>query len=127
MTMKKQINTAAAPAAIGPYSQAIEANGIVFVSGQLPIDPATGAFAEGGIKELTRQSLTNMKAILAEAGLTMANVVKTTVFLADIADFAEMNEVYASFFEGVCPARSAVAVKTLPKEARVEIECIAVR
>ena len=85
------------------------------------------AFAEGGIKELTRQSLTNMKAILAEAGLTMANVVKTTVFLADMADFAEMNEVYASFFEGVCPARSAVAVKTLPKEARVEIECIAVR
>ena len=127
MTMKQQINTAAAPAAIGPYSQAIEANGIVFVSGQLPIDPATGAFAEGGIKELTRQSLTNMKAILAEAGLTMANVVKTTVFLADMADFAEMNEVYASFFEGVCPARSAVAVKTLPKEARVEIECFAVR
>ena len=125
--MKQQINTAAAPAAIGPYSQAIEANGIVFVSGQLPIDPATGTFAEGGIKELTRQSLTNMKAILAEAGLTMANVVKTTVFLADMADFAEMNEVYASFFEGVCPARSAVAVKTLPKEARVEIECIAVR
>ena len=127
MTMKKQINTAAAPAAIGPYSQAIEANGIVFVSGQLPIDPATGAFVEGGIKELTRQSLTNMKAILAEAGLTMAHVVKTTVFLADMADFAEMNEVYATFFEGVCPARSAVAVKTLPKEARVEIECIAVR
>ena len=125
--MKQQINTAAAPAAIGPYSQAIEANGIVFVSGQLPIDPATGAFAAGGIKELTRQSLTNMKAILAEAGLTMSNVVKTTVFLADMADFAEMNEVYASFFEGVCPARSAVAVKTLPKEARVEIECIAVR
>ena len=125
--MKQQISTTAAPAAIGPYSQAIEANGIVFVSGQLPIDPATGAFAEGGIKELTRQSLTNMKAILAEAGLTMSNVVKTTVFLADMADFAEMNEVYASFFEGVCPARSAVAVKTLPKEARVEIECIAVR
>ena len=125
--MKQQINTAAAPAAIGPYSQAIEANGIVFVSGQLPINPATGAFAEGGIKELTRQSLTNMKAILAEAGLTMANVVKTTVFLADMADFAEMNEVYASFFQGVCPARSAVAVKTLPKEARVEIECIAAR
>lgn len=127
MTMKKQINTTSAPAAIGPYSQAIEANGFVFVSGQLPINPATGAFAEGGIKELTRQSLTNMKAILSEVGLTMANVVKTTVFLADMADFAEMNEVYATFFEGVCPARSAVAVKTLPKEARVEIECIAVR
>ena len=125
--MKKQINTTAAPAAIGPYSHAIEANGMVFVSGQLPIDLATGAFAEGCIKELTRQSLTNMKAILAEAGLTMDNVVKTTVFLADMADFAEMNEVYASFFQGVCPARSAVAVKTLPKEARVEIECIAVR
>lgn len=125
--MKQQINTAAAPAAIGPYSQAIEANGMVFVSGQLPIDPATGAFAQGGIKELTHQSLTNMKAILAEAGLTMANVVKTTVFLADMADFAEMNEVYATYFEGVCPARSAVAVKTLPKEARVEIECIAAR
>lgn len=125
--MKRQINTAAAPAAIGPYSQAIEAGGMVFVSGQLPIDPSTGAFAEGGIKELTRQSLSNMKAILAEAGLTMDNVVKTTVFLADMADFAEMNEVYASFFQGVCPARSAVAVRTLPKEARVEIECIAVR
>lgn len=125
--MKQQINTAAAPAAIGPYSQAIEAGGMVFVSGQLPIDPSTGAFAEGGIKELTRQSLSNMKAILAEAGLTMDNVVKTTVFLADMADFAEMNEVYASFFQGICPARSAVAVKTLPKEARVEIECIAVR
>ena len=125
--MKKQINTAAAPAAIGPYSQAIEANGIIFVSGQLPIDPTTGTFAKGGIKELTHQSLTNMKNILAEAGLTMANVVKTTVFLADMADFAEMNEVYASFFDGVCPARSAVAVKTLPKDARVEIECIAIR
>ena len=125
--MKQQINTAAAPAAIGPYSQAIEAGGMIFVSGQLPIDPSTGAFAEGGIKELTRQSLSNMKAILAEVGLTMDNVVKTTVFLADMADFAEMNEVYASFFQGVCPARSAVAVKTLPKEARVEIECIAVR
>jgi 2-iminobutanoate/2-iminopropanoate deaminase len=100
---------------------------MVFVSGQLPVDPATGEFAEGGIKELTRQSLTNMKNILAEAGLTMANVVKTTVFLADMADFAAMNEVYASFFEGVAPARSAVAVKTLPKNALVEIECVAVK
>lgn len=125
--MKKQISTSNAPAAIGPYSQAIETNGMLFISGQLPIDPSTGNFAEGGIKELTFQSLTNVKNILAEAGLTMENVVKTTVFLADIADFAEMNEVYATFFEGVCPARSAVAVKTLPKEARVEIECIAVR
>ena len=125
--MKKQIATTNAPAAIGPYSQAIEANGMVFVSGQLPVNPATGEFAEGGIKELTRQSLTNMKNILAEVGLTMDNVVKTTVFLVDMADFAAMNEVYASFFEGVAPARSAVAVKTLPKNALVEIECIAVR
>lgn len=125
--MKKQISTAKAPAAIGPYSQAIEANGMVFVSGQLPVNPATGEFAEGGIKELTRQSLTNMKNILAEAGLTMENVVKTTVFLSDMSDFAAMNEVYASFFDGVAPARSAVAVKTLPKNALVEIECIAVK
>ena len=125
--MKKQIATNNAPAAIGPYSQAIEANGMVFVSGQLPVDPATGEFAEGGIKELTYQSLTNMTNILAEVGCTMDNVVKTTVFLADMADFAAMNEVYASFFEGVAPARSAVAVKTLPKNALVEIECIAVK
>ena len=125
--MKQPIATAQAPAAIGPYSQAIEANGTVYVSGQLPIDPATGEFAEGGIKELTRQSLTNMRHILEEAGLGMANVVKTTVFLADMADFAEMNEVYSQFFEAPFPARSAVAVKTLPKNARVEIECIAVR
>lgn len=125
--MKKAIATAQAPAAIGPYSQAIEANGMVFVSGQLPINPATGEFAEGGIKELTTQSLTNMKHILEEAGLSMQNVVKTTVFLADMADFAEMNEVYAQFFEAPFPARSAVAVKTLPKGARVEIECIAAR
>ena len=125
--MKTQIATTKAPAAIGPYSQAIEANGIVFVSGQLPIDPATGEFAQGGVKELTRQSLTNMQNILAEAGLTMENVVKTTVFLADMADFADMNSVYTEFFPGTCPARSAVAVKTLPKNALVEIECIAVR
>ena len=125
--MKQAISTPNAPAAIGPYSQAIEANGIVFVSGQLPINPATGQFAEGGIGELTRQSLTNIRNILAEAGLTMDNVVKTSVFLADMADFAGMNAVYAQFFPGTAPARSAVAVKTLPKDARVEIECIAVR
>lgn len=119
------ISTTNAPAAIGPYSQAIAVGGLVFVSGQLPIDPATGAFAEGGIKELTRQSLTNMKAILEEAGTSMANVVKTTVFLADMNDFAAMNEVYAEFFAAPFPARSAVAVKTLPKGALVEIECIA--
>lgn len=125
--MKKAIATTQAPAAIGPYSQAIEANGMVFVSGQIPVDPATGRFAEGGIKELTRQSLTNMQHILAKAGLTLDHVVKTTVFLADINDFAEMNEVYAGFFTGTPPARSAIAVKDMPKGARVEIECIAVR
>ena len=122
------IETGMAPAAIGPYSQAIDSGaGIVFVSGQLPIDPATGAFPEGGIKEQTRQSLTNAKAILEAAGLGLGNVVKTTVFLADMGDFAAMNEVYAEFFTAPFPARSAVAVKTLPKGAMVEIECIAAR
>ena len=125
--MKQAIATPLAPAAIGPYSQAIEAGGTVYVSGQLPIDPATGAFAEGGIKELTAQSLTNMKHILEEAGLSLDNVVKTSVFLADMADFAAMNSVYATYFEGVAPARSAVEVKRLPKDARIEIEAIAVR
>ncbi len=125
--MKQPIATAKAPAAIGPYSQAIEANGTVYVSGQLPINPATGEFAEGGIKELTAQSLTNMQNILAEAGLTLDNVVKTVVYLADMADFGEMNEVYAEYFKAPYPARSAYAVKTLPKGARVEIECIAVK
>lgn len=125
--MKKAIATTQAPAAIGPYSQAIEAGNTVYVSGQLPINPATGEFAEGGMAELTRQSLTNIKNILAEVELTMENVVKTSVFLADMADFAEMNAAYAEFFTGVAPVRSAVAVKTLPKNARVEIECIAVK
>lgn len=122
----KVINTEKAPAAIGPYSQAVDSGaGIVFVSGQLPIDPATGAFPDGGVKEQTRQSLTNARAILESAGLELADVVKTTVFLADMADFAAMNEVYASFFTAPFPARSAVAVKTLPKGALVEIECMA--
>ena len=121
------IHTDNAPAAIGPYSQAIEVNGTVYVSGQLPIDPAAGQYAEGGIKELTAQSLTNIKHILEQTGMTMNNVVKTSVFLADINDFAEMNEVYATFFEAPFPARSAVAVKTLPKNSRIEIECIAVK
>ena len=124
----KQINTDKAPAAIGPYSQAIDSGaGLVFVSGQLPIDPATGAFPEGGVKEQTKQSLLNAKAILEVAGLNLSNVVKTTVFLADMGDFAAMNEVYAQFFSAPFPARSAVAVKTLPKGALVEIECIAAR
>ena len=124
----ERINTAKAPAAIGPYSQAIDSGaGIVFVSGQLPIDPASGAFPEGGIKEQTRQSLTNAKAILEAAGLGLNNVVKTTVFLADMGDFGAMNEVYAQFFSEPFPARSAVAVKTLPKGALVEVECIAAK
>ena len=125
--MKKAIATTNAPAAIGPYSQAIEANGMVFVSGQLPVDPATGEFAPGGIKEKTAQSLTNIKNILAEAGMTMDNVVKTCVFLSDIQNFGPMNEVYATFFNAPFPARSAMAVKDLPKGAMVEIECIAVK
>ena len=123
----KAIVTKNAPAAIGPYSQAIENNGTVYVSGQLPINPATGEFAEGGIKELTRQSLTNIKNILAEEGMTMANVAKVTVLLADINNFAAVNEVYAEFFEAPYPARSAFAVAALPKGAEVEIEAIALR
>ena len=125
--MNKRVATAAAPAAIGPYSQGIVAGNLLFVSGQLPIDPATGNFAEGGIKALTTQSLKNLFAIVAEAGFEPSDIVKTTVFLADMADFAEMNEVYSQFFAAPFPARSAVAVKTLPKGARVEIECIAAR
>ena len=119
----KPVSTSKAPAAIGPYSQAIDSGaGLVFLSGQLPIDPATGSFPEGGVKEQTRQSLLNVQAILDAAGLSLANVIKTTVFLADMGDFAAMNEVYAQF-----PARSAVAVKALPKGALVEIECIAAK
>ncbi len=123
----KALSTEKAPAAIGPYSQAIEANGFVYASGQLPIDPATGAFPEGGIKEQTRQSLLNAQAILQSAGLDLCNVVKTTVLLADIADFGEMNEVYSQFFSQPYPARSAFAVKALPKGALVEIEMVAAR
>ena len=123
----KTISTNMAPAAIGPYSQAIEVGNLVFTSGQLPIDPATGAFPEGGIKEQARQSLLNIQAILKEVGLTMNNVVKTTVFMADMGDFADMNEVYAEFFSEPYPARSAVAVKTLPKGAMLEIEVVAER
>lgn len=121
----KAISTKKAPGAIGPYSQAIQAGEFVYTSGQLGLDPATGAFPEGGIKEQARQSLNNVKAILEEVGLSMVNVVKTTVFLADMADFAEMNSVYAEFFSEPYPARSAVAVKTLPKNALVEIEVVA--
>ena len=124
--MKNVICSPTAPGAIGPYSQAIEANGMIFVSGQLPIDAATGEMAQG-IEAQARQSLENIKHILEEAGVTMANIVKTTVFLEDMSLFAEMNKVYATYFKGDFPARSAVAVKALPKNALVEIECIAVR
>ncbi|WP_302983073.1 RidA family protein [uncultured Muribaculum sp.] len=124
--MKNQINTANAPGAIGPYSQAIDTGSMVFASGQLPIDPATGAMP-ADITMQTRQSLTNAKAILESAGLSMDNVIKTTVYLSDMADFTAMNAVYETFFQSPFPARSAIAVKTLPKNALVEIEVIAVR
>ena len=124
---KIAIHTENAPAAIGPYSQAIEAGNTIYVSGQLPIDPATGAFAGEDIAAQTRQSLTNIKAILAEAGADMSNVVKTTVLLADMADFAAMNAVYAEFFTAPFPARAAFQVACLPKNALVEIECVAVK
>lgn len=123
--MKSIVNTANAPAAIGPYAQAVRTGDLIITSGQLPIDPATGAFPDG-IQAQTRQSLTNVKAILEEAGLTMDSVIKTTVFLSDMNNFGAMNEVYAAFFtEGSYPARSAVEVARLPKDALVEIEVIA--
>ena len=123
----KTIQTTKAPAAIGPYSHAVEANGFVFASGQLGINPATGEFVEGDVQAQTRQALTNARAIMNEAGLDLNNVIKTTVFLSDMANFAAMNEIYAEFCSEPYPARSAVAVKTLPKNALVEVECIAVR
>ena len=124
--MKEIIATQSAPAAIGPYSQGVTAGSLTVTSGQLPIDPATGAFP-AGVEAQTRQSLENVKAVLAAAGLTLADVVKTTVFLKDMNDFAAMNGVYASFFPENPPARSAVEVARLPKDALVEIEAIAVR
>lgn len=123
----KAIATQNAPAAIGPYSQAIEANGTVYVSGQLGIDPSTGSFAEGGAVAQARQSLTNISNILKETGLSMKNVVKVTVLLADINDFAAVNEIYKDFFEAPFPARSAFAVAALPKGGKIEIEAIAVK
>lgn len=123
--MKQVIHTDSAPAAIGPYSQAIQIGGLLFVSGQVPIDPSTGAIVEGDIKAQAQQSLNNLKAILNAAGTNMGAVVKTTVFLADMNDFAAMNEVYAQFFQEPFPARSAVQVARLPKDAKVEIEAIA--
>ena len=123
--MKQVIHTDKAPAAIGPYSQAIQIGQLLFTSGQVPIDPETGAIVEGGIQEQARQSLNNIKAILNAAGTNMGAVVKTTVFLQDMNDFASMNEVYAEFFQEPYPARSAVQVGRLPKDALVEIEAIA--
>lgn len=124
---KKVISTNNAPAAIGPYSQAIEANGMLFLSGMLPIDPTTGYLVPGGIKEQTAQIFMNIKAILSAAGVNVTNIVKTTVFLDDMSLFEGMNEVYAAQFSDIFPARSAFAVKTLPKNALVEIEVIAVK
>lgn len=125
--MNQIIHTDKAPAAIGPYSQAVKAGNMLFVSGQIPIDPATGAFAGEDIVTQTRQSLTNLKAILEAAGYSCADVVKTTVLLADMGDFAAMNAVYAEFFPANCPARAAFAVKELPRGARVEIEAVAAK
>jgi len=125
--MKKIINTENAPKAIGPYSQAVEANGMLFVSGQIPLDPATGKFAEGGIKEQTEQVFKNIEAILTAAGYTFDNVVKSTCLLSDISNFAAMNEVYSRFYTKDFPARAAFAVKDLPMGALIEIETIAVK
>ena len=126
--MKKNLSTPKAPAAIGPYAQGVAASGsMVFVSGQLPIDPATGELCTGTMAEQTRQSMNNVAAILAEAGCTLADVVKTTIFLKDLGDFAEVNGAYAEFFPNDPPARACVQVAKLPKDARVEIEAIAVK
>jgi 2-iminobutanoate/2-iminopropanoate deaminase len=124
--MKKQITTPNAPAAIGPYSAGIAAGGFVFVSGQLPVDPGTGALCTGTIGDMTRQSLRNVIAVLEAAGSSADRIVKPTVFLADLGDFAAVNEAYAAFFEGEPPARSCVQVARLPRDARIEIEAIAV-
>ncbi len=124
--MNQAVHTDNAPAAIGPYSQAVKAGNTVYVSGQLPIDPATGEFAGQDIAAQTRQSLTNIKNILEAAGAGMENVVKTTVLLSDIGDFAAMNEVYATFFKEPFPARAAFQVAAIPKGAKVEIEAVAV-
>lgn len=123
----KVLHTEKAPAAIGPYSQAIEVNGFVFASGQIPIDPETGVMVEADIKAQTHQALKNASEVMKAAGIDLSHVVKTTVFLSDMANFAAMNEVYATYFKEPFPARSAVAVKELPKGALVEVECIAVK
>lgn len=123
----KQIKTTLAPEAIGPYSQAVEHNSTIYVSGQLPIDPSTGEFAEGGIGELTKQSIKNISAILEEAGSSLEKVLKTTIYLQDMKDFGEVNAAYGEFFGESAPARACVQVAALPKGAKVEIEAIACR
>ena len=123
--MRERVQTDQAPAAIGPYSQAIRAGGFVFVSGQIAIDPATGQFISGGIAEQTKQVLKNLSAVLEAAGSGLDKVVKTTVFLQDMKEFTEMNEVYATFFSDAPPARATVAAAGLPRDARVEIEAVA--
>ena len=123
--MKKIISTTEAPAAIGPYSQAVRTGAMIFCAGQVPLDPKTGQIVSEDISEQTRRVLDNLTAVLKAEGLTMANVVKTTVFLADFGDFPKMNEIYATYFTDQPPARSTVGVSTLPKNARVEIEAIA--
>jgi 2-iminobutanoate/2-iminopropanoate deaminase len=125
--MKKVIQTALAPAPVGPYSQAVEANGMVFLSGQIPLNPATNQKVEGDIRVQTRQVMENIKAVLGEAGLDFKHVVKSTIFLLDMKQFAAMNEVYAAYFTELPPARSTVAVRELPKGADVEIEMLAIR
>ncbi|HKP70415.1 MAG TPA: RidA family protein [Pyrinomonadaceae bacterium] len=124
--MREIISTDKAPGAIGPYSQAIKTGGMVFCSGQIPIDPATGEFVSDDVVEQTEQVLKNLSAVLEAAGTNLGNVVKTTVFLADMGDFAAMNEVYGRYFSENKPARATVQAARLPKDARVEIECIAV-
>ncbi|HEX7086442.1 MAG TPA: RidA family protein [Vicinamibacterales bacterium] len=124
--MREAIATANAPAAIGPYSQAIRAGGLLFCSGQIPLDPATGRLVEGDVAAQTRQVLANLEAVLAAAGASLADVVRTTVYLADLADFTAMNEVYASRFASPAPARSTIQAARLPRDARVEIDAIAV-
>ena len=124
--MKTVVNTKMAPGAIGPYSQAIKAGGFLFISGQIPVDPATGNVVEGGIEAQTTQVLENLTAILADQGLAMDNVVKTTVFLTDLNDFLVMNGIYGNYFKGETPARATVQVSRLPKEVIVEIDAIAV-
>ncbi|MDG0794954.1 RidA family protein [Cohnella ginsengisoli] len=126
--MNQAVSTAQAPAAIGPYSQAVLAGGFLFASGQIPLDPATGAIVEGGIEAQTHRVLQNLKAVVEEAGLSLGDVVKTTIFLDSMDDFAKVNEIYASYFDGgVLPARATVQVGKLPKNALVEIDCVAHR